>query len=541
MKEITRIHIAKVAYDIELDAKKDIQKYMGALEQYAEDTETLDDIEIRITELLAECGVVAGGVISADDVAAVRAQLGEPSDFASEGVGDIAVGNEEGRRFYRDEDSALLGGVLAGISRYFGLNPIWARLLFIALAIGSFGTILIVYIILWLVIPPARTAAEKLRMDGKPVTLESIKKLGEQAEPVINRTAIAMKNILVVGTGIALVVMAIGALIATVVIGGGFFLGLGTSDNSPFASFLLKPDWTLVLGFALFIVSGLLLSALGFVLANATFRRRWSKRIGVSVVAIIAAGLLSFASGVGTVIYVRWQGDVQYDSRFSTVSNNLPEGFRDVKQLTIGSSERIHQYVNVEYIVSKQSRYELEAPREITPRITIGDDGVSANIVITSTDNQDYWGGRFYVSLKVYGPALESIAVKDGTVSYRGAARQDALSITSEASSFTLTGTYGVVRVHSKETGLVELDGATVEELDVQLDGGRVSAGVVRTLTVRQPDACPAREDEESLARLDVQAVSSGKILYNGNEQAVKNIKNGCGWVSFAMRDREED
>jgi hypothetical protein len=32
MKEITRIHIAKKAYDIELDAKKQLEKYLKSLE-----------------------------------------------------------------------------------------------------------------------------------------------------------------------------------------------------------------------------------------------------------------------------------------------------------------------------------------------------------------------------------------------------------------------------------------------------------------------------------------------------------------------------
>ncbi len=128
MKEITRIHIAKVAYDIELDAKKDIQHYIGALERYAEDQEILDDIEIRITELLAERGVAAGAVIAKDDVAAVRTQLGEPREFAPEGgpaaVADVETTEASPRRLYRDRDAAVLGGVLAGIGRFFRIDHI---------------------------------------------------------------------------------------------------------------------------------------------------------------------------------------------------------------------------------------------------------------------------------------------------------------------------------------------------------------------------------------------------------------------------------
>src|SRR5690606_21362044 len=117
------------------------------LETYAEDAELLSDIEIRITELLAERGVMAGGVITASDVAAVRAQLGEPSDFAGEDVGSKEpVPDEEPRRVYRDEDEAVLGGVLAGFAKFFGIDALWVRLAFIVLLLASFGTALLLYL-----------------------------------------------------------------------------------------------------------------------------------------------------------------------------------------------------------------------------------------------------------------------------------------------------------------------------------------------------------------------------------------------------------
>ena len=78
MKEITRIHLAKTAYDIEVTAKKQLEKYITSLESYTQDADVLADVEIRMTELLAERKVQPGGVIAADDVAAIRAQLGEP-------------------------------------------------------------------------------------------------------------------------------------------------------------------------------------------------------------------------------------------------------------------------------------------------------------------------------------------------------------------------------------------------------------------------------------------------------------------------------
>lgn len=72
----------------------------------------------------------------------------------------------------------MLGGVLSGLTRYFGLkNPLWIRLLMVLLFFFSYSTIIIVYAILWILIPQAQTPEDFLRMDGKDVTPES---LGEQ-------------------------------------------------------------------------------------------------------------------------------------------------------------------------------------------------------------------------------------------------------------------------------------------------------------------------------------------------------------------------
>ncbi len=51
MKEITRIHIAKVPYDAEVEAKKELEAYLRTLEAYSNDSEIINDIEIRITEI----------------------------------------------------------------------------------------------------------------------------------------------------------------------------------------------------------------------------------------------------------------------------------------------------------------------------------------------------------------------------------------------------------------------------------------------------------------------------------------------------------
>ena len=81
MKEINRIHLAKIPYEIEIDAKDELNKYFNALKKNIEDETILDDIEIRITEILRDQGIVASGIISMQDVEQIESQLGSPEVF----------------------------------------------------------------------------------------------------------------------------------------------------------------------------------------------------------------------------------------------------------------------------------------------------------------------------------------------------------------------------------------------------------------------------------------------------------------------------
>jgi phage shock protein PspC (stress-responsive transcriptional regulator) len=530
MKEITRIHLAKVAYDIELDAKKDIQGYITALERYADDSELLSDIEIRITELLAERGVAAGGVITKADVAAVRAQLGEPSDFASEDATPNDVKDEdEPRRVYRDESDAILGGVMAGFAKFFGVDALLVRLIFIVLLFVSFGTALIIYIILWLIVPPARTAAEKLRMSGQAVTLASIKALGEKTEPIVNRSALVLRKTLRVGTALMLLTGAVAAFFAVVGVVGRVIFDreyLGYTEQA-----WLTTQWWLPVTLALFAAAGLLLSTLGFVLAHATFRAHWSKRIGIFVGTIIVVGILSFSSGLGMVWYGKGLAESRLNSLVETSRANLPDGFASVKSLKV-ESDTLGEFGNIEYIVSDKLHYEIESlPGAMRPRFAVSEDKQSATMSLQwDRDNMQrgIWGPIATPTLRIYGPALDEVEVGTNSriIRYSNERPQSKLHVTvRDNANFELTGTYEAVNVVSASA--TSLERASIGELTID-NGGYVTAGVVRTLTVKQPDVCPA---DEMGNYVEVEAVSSGKMTHNDVEQPAKSMHGMCGTV----------
>ncbi|TET34270.1 MAG: PspC domain-containing protein [Anaerolineales bacterium] len=64
---------------------------------------------------------------------------------------------EGAKKLYRSNDQRMLGGVCGGLGEYFNTDPTIVRLLFVAFALVAGGGLLL-YLILWLLIPQEPTA-----------------------------------------------------------------------------------------------------------------------------------------------------------------------------------------------------------------------------------------------------------------------------------------------------------------------------------------------------------------------------------------------
>ena len=545
MNEITRIHIAKVAYDIEVTAKKQLEKYIKSLETYTQDGEVLADIEIRMTELLTERKVAAGGVIGTEDVAAIRKQLGEPYEFAGDD-GDIAVGTEaagsENHRLYRSLDDAVLGGVLSGIAGYFKVNPLWTRLIFILVAFISFGLAIPVYIVLWVILPPARTAAEKLQLAGKPVTLESIRELNELAETTQSRSiAPVVRRVLAVGAGIASVVAAIAALTATIWGGIAFVANNQLADVA--RNYLGNNNEAMWLAWFVFwvvIAGGLLLTALLSMIAYALFSKKLTKRMIVSGVVIIVLGLSSVAVAVGTTASQQFRISTDAQSSVITSKLNFPKEFASVKKVVFDTPEKTKaagyysSIASIQYIVDEGTpRYELSALPKAKVIAKVEGDTVRLSLDVP----EDYRNSYVQPSLIIYGPALESIESHGAQINYSNATDQDSLSINlpKNFGSVTINGTYQSVIAEGK--GSVDASSAAIQTLDVRSTQElTVSAGTVRDLIVVQSDVCGNMTYSRS-TNVNVSGVTSGNITYNGTQKAAVTYKSNCASVVVGEDD----
>lgn len=203
MKKTLTVNLGGTVFHIDEDAYRLLDNYLSNLKIHfrkeAGADEIIDDIERRISELFAEKLTAGSQVITITDVEEVIARMGKPEDMEAENDSEPSVGNVTRttihRRLYRNPDDKLLGGVISGMAAYLGWDVTLLRLLLLVVLICGVGTLIPVYIVCWLVIPEARTAAEKLSMRGEAVTVENIgKTVTDGFEKVANGVNDYMKS-----------------------------------------------------------------------------------------------------------------------------------------------------------------------------------------------------------------------------------------------------------------------------------------------------------------------------------------------------------
>ena len=180
MKITVSINLGGYSFHIDEDAYAELKHYLKNLELHfageESSSEILSDIETRMAELFRTKLTSYKQVINMDDVRQVISVLGTPEDI-SDNNGPSAqekFASPGYHRMYRDPDHRIIGGVCSGMGAYWDIDPVIVRIIFVALALGG-GLGLLVYLILYIVIPEAKTTAQKIEMKGNPVNIHNIK------------------------------------------------------------------------------------------------------------------------------------------------------------------------------------------------------------------------------------------------------------------------------------------------------------------------------------------------------------------------------
>jgi phage shock protein PspC (stress-responsive transcriptional regulator) len=134
--------------------------------------------------------------------------------------------DEKIKKFFRDPDKKVLAGVVAGVSKYTGVDLGILRLAFV-LSIMLAGTGLMVYLILWAITPFAKTLTDKMQMKGEPITLENIESNIKSAKNFSGNSESAVATILLFPFRVlGKIFSAIGPLFQFLLIGVRIFAGL---------------------------------------------------------------------------------------------------------------------------------------------------------------------------------------------------------------------------------------------------------------------------------------------------------------------------
>ena len=193
MNKTVNINLGGMFFHIDEDAFQKLNRYFEAVKRSLSNStgkdEIMKDIEMRIAELLTEKNKGEKQVVNIKDVEEIITVMGQPEDYR---IDDEADGNYTAsstkkikKKLYRDKDKGMLGGVAAGFAHYFGINPLWIRILFIISPFMTFGTSVLIYILLWILMQPAETTTEKLEMTGEPVNISNIeRKVREEFENI---------------------------------------------------------------------------------------------------------------------------------------------------------------------------------------------------------------------------------------------------------------------------------------------------------------------------------------------------------------------
>ena len=277
MTQTEQYSIGGYAFTLEKDAAEALGRYIRELENHylpqEGGREIMDGIEERIAELLGErC---RGRVVAAADIQGVIEIIGRPERIEAEDPQADSEAPKGKKKLFRDLDNKRLGGVCSGLASFFGIDVTWLRLGFAALTLITFFggaqhgawslSIPVLYCLLWVAMPAARTAQDRWAMKGDSGTADEIKRnvqagiheMGDAAREVARSDFFKQfGRIFLVAVGIILLIGGTSGLASMALLtfhGPQLFhipwneLLQEISEEAPFVTDLLSQTWGVVL------------------------------------------------------------------------------------------------------------------------------------------------------------------------------------------------------------------------------------------------------------------------------------------------------
>ena len=374
MNKTLSIGLAGFSFTIEEHAYIKLSDYLAALRSSLdanEADEVMHDIEIRMVEIFKD-SLGKREVINDIDVERVIAQIGRPEQIEEQEEAYFSEKSKKkeqktsgsysgNKQLFRDPEKQKIAGVCAGLAHYVGMDISAMRAIWLGIAIlGVFtaaistSLIVLIYVILWIVLPQAQTATDFLKMKGKPMNFDNLKnesnklvqfanestqRVGEiytENKPYINNASSGLWNVIKYFIGGILALMAVGSIIGVFVLFGMF----GIDSNFPGANemkFYFNDDGLYQILSAIIIIGSLIPAILFTLLSIKIFSPKTKLRnigwvIGALFVALMALGAYFGVSMAKKEAFLKGDKEDIENVDINTTSDSL---FVDMKQVMI--------------------------------------------------------------------------------------------------------------------------------------------------------------------------------------------------------------
>ena len=189
MNKTVNINLAGTFFHIDDDAFAKLTRYLDAIRRSFSDPQGQDeiirDIEARIAELFSEKIEDDSQVITLKELDEVITVMGQPEDYIiDEEIFEDTPDSKKRRsrssssykQLFRDIDNKFIAGVSSGLGHYLNIDALWIRLIWIVLVLIGWGTPILIYILLWVLVPAAESTSDKLKMEREPINISNIEK-----------------------------------------------------------------------------------------------------------------------------------------------------------------------------------------------------------------------------------------------------------------------------------------------------------------------------------------------------------------------------
>ncbi|MDB4991850.1 MAG: phage shock protein PspC [Parcubacteria group bacterium] len=180
MNKVIGINLNGNAYQVEEPGFIALSAYLAEAKEGLADNpdqaEIIADLEQAIADKISRYLSAHKSVVSEEEVQTIIREMGPVSgDSTSDSSDSAHKQSAQGpKRLYRVEKGEYIGGVANGVATYFDIDVTIVRIVFVALAVLTSGAFVGVYVIAWMIIPPARTQEEQAAAGGTPFNAEEV-------------------------------------------------------------------------------------------------------------------------------------------------------------------------------------------------------------------------------------------------------------------------------------------------------------------------------------------------------------------------------